>query len=68
MNIMLLLYYGKIDMKITVASHCIYQIRYHIVMVVKYRKKLLMAPENVTALKDGIQEVAEQYSYVIDEI
>ena len=55
-------------MKIEVGNHCIYQIRYHIVMVVKYRKKFLKDITNIEILKSQIQEIAEKYSYVIDEI
>jgi len=37
-------------MKIDKGSHCIYQIRYHMVMCVKYRKRLLLNDYNIKIL------------------
>jgi len=38
------------------------------VMVIKYRKNLLEDEENVRTLQQVLQEIAQEYAYVIDEI
>ena len=55
-------------MKIDKGSHCIYQIRYHIVMCVKYRKSLLLKEWNIRVLLDSFAWIAERYDYIIDEV
>ena len=37
-------------------------------MVIKYRKNLLEDEENVRTLQQVLQEIAQEYAYVIDEI
>jgi len=55
-------------MKITTWAHCIYQIRYHQVMVTKYRREVLISENSIAVLKESIQEIWEKYGYIIDEI
>ena len=56
------------NMEIVYWNHCVYQIWYHQVFVVKYRKKLLIRDDHIQYLKEAIQEVCEKYNYVINEI
>ncbi|PJA48544.1 MAG: IS200/IS605 family transposase [candidate division SR1 bacterium CG_4_9_14_3_um_filter_40_9] len=55
-------------MKIDKGSHCIYQIRYHMVMCVKYRKRLLLNDYNIKILLNSFAGIAERYDYIIDEV
>ena len=55
-------------MEVKFASHCSYQIRYHQVFCVKYRKKLLKEVAYREYLKQIVREVCERYWFVIDEI
>lgn len=55
-------------MEIKFASHCSYQIRYHQVFCVKYKKKLLSNEEYRNHLKQTIREICERYWFSIDEI
>ena len=55
-------------MKLEHASHCVYQIRYHMVMCVKYRKMLLKPKECQEKLRGILNEIAERYEYQLDEI
>ena len=55
-------------MEVKFASHCSYQIRYHQVFCVKYRKKLLQNKDYREFLKQCLYEIAERYSFIIDEI
>jgi putative transposase len=50
------------------ANHCVYKIRYHIVLCVKYRKKLLLDDERITFVKSILQGIAERYELVFDAI
>jgi len=58
----------NITMKVKFASHCSYQIRYHQVFCVKYRKKLLNNESYRVKLKEIIHEICERYWFEIDEI
>lgn len=55
-------------MDVKFASHCSYQIRYHQVYCVKYRKKLLRDDGMVNELKRIIREICEQYWFEVEEI
>lgn len=55
-------------MEVKFASHCSYQIRYHQVFCVKYRKKLLTNEDYRLCLKIVIKEICERYRFTIDEI
>lgn len=50
------------------ASHCVYRIRYHIVLCVKYRKKLLIDHDRITFFKNLCIEIGERYHFVFDAI
>lgn len=55
-------------MDVKFASHCSYQIRYHQVYCVKYRKKLLKEGIIRETLKSIIKEICEQYRFEVEEI
>ncbi len=55
-------------MEVKFASHCSYQIRYHQVYCVKYRKNMFGNEEYRDYLKQIIKEICERYWYVIEEI
>ena len=55
-------------MEIGRANHCVYQIRYHMVMCVKYRKRLLKEAERCQFLKRTWAEIAERYEFKLDEM
>ena len=55
-------------MKLEFGNHCVYQIRYHMVMCVKYRKMLLKPKEYQETLKEILEGIAERYEYQIEEI
>jgi len=50
------------------ASHCVYRIRYHIVLCVKYRKKLLIDHDRIIFFKNLCIEIGERYQFVFDAI
>lgn len=55
-------------MEVKFASHCSYQIRYHQVFCVKYRKKLLKNESYRDFLKDSIRWICERYWFEVDAI
>jgi REP element-mobilizing transposase RayT len=55
-------------MEVKFASHCSYQIRYHQVFCIKYRKRLLKKEEYREYLKKSIKGICERYWFSIDEI
>jgi REP element-mobilizing transposase RayT len=55
-------------MEVHHASHGAYQIRYHQVYCIKYRKKLLKNEEYRVALKEIIEEICERYWFEVDEV
>jgi putative transposase len=55
-------------MEVKFAPHCSYQIRYHQVFCMKYRKKLLKNEEYRLYLKYILQEICERYYLEIDEV
>ena len=50
------------------ASHCVYKLRYHLVLCVKYRKKLLFADERISFLKLVLTEIAERYDFTFEAV
>src|SRR5271170_920535 len=55
-------------MEIGRANHCVYQIRYHMVFCVKYRKQLLKNKDRCRFLKRILLETGERYEFVIEEM
>lgn len=50
------------------ASHCVYKIRYHMVLCIKYRKKLLMHQDRIDLLKNTCLEIGQRYCFQFDAI
>ena len=50
------------------ANHCVYKIRYHVVLCVKYRKKLLYDSDKIEFIKLTLSEIGQRYSIVFDTI
>jgi putative transposase len=50
------------------ANHCVYKIRYHMVLCVKYRKKLLHDSDKIEFIKFLCSEIEQRYSIVFDTI
>ncbi|MEE9118810.1 MAG: IS200/IS605 family transposase [Calditrichia bacterium] len=50
------------------ACHCVYKIRYHMVLVVKYRKKLLFVRDRFEFLKEVCVGIGERYWFEFDSI
>lgn len=50
------------------ANHCVYKIRYHMVLCVKYRKKLLYDQDKIDFIKFICSEIEQRYSIVFDTI
>ncbi|MDD4162791.1 MAG: IS200/IS605 family transposase [Methanothrix sp.] len=50
------------------ANHCVYKIRYHMVLCVKYRKKLLYDSDKIEFIKFICSEIEQRYSVVFDTI
>jgi putative transposase len=50
------------------AAHCTYRIRYHMVFVLKYRKKLLLEKIPVEFVKEILQGISERYYFTFDAI
>jgi len=55
-------------MEVESGGHCIYQIRYHMVMCVKYRKQLLATKEHGEGLAEILREIGARYWYRIEDI
>ena len=55
-------------MEVKHASHCTYRIRYHMVFVVKYRKKMFMNNIPISFLKDLLLEIGDRYFFEFDAI
>ena len=55
-------------MQVERASHCTYRIRYHMVMCVKYRKKMLLEKSRIEFLKEIMQGLALRYYFKFDAI
>ena len=50
------------------ASHCVYKIRYHIVLSVKYRKKLLLDEDRISVFKNLCSEISKRYCFEFDTL
>jgi putative transposase len=50
------------------ANHCVFKIRYHMVLCVKYRKKLLYDSDKIEFIKFICSEIEQRYSIVFDTI
>ncbi len=55
-------------MELSRSNHCVYKIRYHFVLTVKYRKKLLFADERIEFLKTTLSEIALRYDFFFEAI
>ena len=55
-------------MELRHANHCVYKIRYHIILCVKYRKNLLLGTELINFLKNVCFEISERYCFEFDVI
>ena len=50
------------------ASHCVYKIRYHMVLCIKYRKKMLLPSARIAKLKEICTEIGKRYCFEFDAI
>jgi putative transposase len=50
------------------AAHCAYDIHYHLVIVMKYRRKILVKESYVQHLSTLVKEIAERYEFEIEEL
>jgi putative transposase len=50
------------------ANHCVYKIRYHMVLVLKYRKKLLYGRDRIDHLMLTLEAISERYDIEFDTI
>ena len=50
------------------ANHCVYKIRYHMVLCIKYRKKLLSGNNKIEYFKYICSELGKRYQFVFDAI
>ena len=50
------------------AKHCVYKIGYHMVMCLKYRKKLLYDDERVRYLKHILSEISDRYEMKFESV
>jgi putative transposase len=55
-------------MKVQRASHCVYQIRYHMVFCIKYRQRLLSVEERCEYLKQVLKDIAERYWFEMEKM
>ena len=55
-------------MQVERAAHCTYRIRYHMVMCVKYRKKMLLEKSRIEFLKEIMQGLALRYYFKFEAI
>ena len=50
------------------ASHCVYKIRYHMVLCVKYRKQLMFEKGRVESFKSVCLEIGKRYWFEFDAL
>ena len=50
------------------ACHCVYKIRYHMVLCVKYRRKLLLDQDIIEALRNICLEISDRYWFEFEAI
>jgi putative transposase len=55
-------------MKLSKAAHKVYEIRYHIVICVKYRKKMLLPEDRISFFKWILSEIQQRYSIRFDTV
>lgn len=55
-------------MQVERAAHCTYRIRYHMVICVKYRKKMLLEQTRIEFLKEIMQGLALRYYFKFEAI
>jgi putative transposase len=55
-------------MELKRASHCVYQIRYHMVFCIKYRRGLLRVEERCDYLKQIFHEIGQRYWFEMEEM
>ncbi len=55
-------------MEVSHAKHKVYKIRYHIVICVKYRKKILYPDDRISFLKHILSEISERYDIKFETI
>ncbi|WLT37280.1 IS200/IS605 family transposase [Synechocystis sp. B12] len=55
-------------MELKRASHCVYQIRYHMVFCVKYRRGLLGLEERSNYLRQIFHEIGQRYWFDMEEM
>lgn len=55
-------------MPVSHAAHKVYKIKYHIVICVKYRKKLLLTVDRISFLKSTLSEIEQRYDMRFDAI
>ena len=55
-------------MPISHAAHKVYEIRYHIVICVKYRRKMLLQEDRIFFLKWILSEIEERYNIRFDTV
>jgi putative transposase len=55
-------------MPISRAAHKVYEIKYHIVICVKYRRKMLLSEDRISFLKLVLSEIEERYNIRFDTV
>ena len=55
-------------MELKKASHCVYQIRYHMVFCIKYRRGLLAMEERSDYLRQIFHEIGQRYWFEMEEM
>ncbi len=50
------------------AAHCAYDIHYHLVIVMKYRRKILIKDVYIKHLSLLVKEIGERYEFEIEEL
>ncbi len=55
-------------MEVQKGYHCAYEIHYHIVLPVKYRKALLLKEEIVKSLKEIAEGIMQRYGIEIERL
>ncbi len=55
-------------MELKRASHCVYQIRYHMVFCIKYRRGLLGLEERSNYLRQIFHEIGQGYWFDMEEM
>ena len=50
------------------ASHCVYKIRYYMVLCIKYRKKLLYGTDRIKFFKEICTEIGKRYWFEFDAL